>query len=151
MAKVKGICKNFDNCTLADKGEVQEVESTEFRCAECEKELYPVNGSTTTIGDPTSTGGPKLPVIIVVVVVLLGLIGGGYFLLSSNKAKKKAEAERAERAAFVADSLRKAAEEQRIADSINLAQEMEAEAARLAEEEARAEELFERVKQRESE
>lgn len=136
MAKVKGICKNFDNCTLADKGEVQEVESTEFRCAECEKELYPVNGSTTTIGDPTSTGGPKLPVIIVVVVVLLGLIGGGYFLLSSNKAKKKAEAERAERAAFVADSLRKAAEEQRIADSINLAKELEAEAARLAEEEA---------------
>jgi len=136
MAKVKGICKNFDNCTLADKGEVQEVESTEFRCAECEKELYPVNGSTTTIGDPTSTGGPKLPVIIVVVVVLLGLIGGGYFLLSSNKAKKKTEAERAERAAFVADSLRKAAEEQRIADSINLAKELEAEAARLAEEEA---------------
>ena len=135
MAKVKGICKNFDNCTLADKGEVQEVESTEFRCAECEKELYPVNGSTTTIGDPTSTGGPKLPVIVVV-VVLLGLIGGGYFLLSSNKAKKKAEAERAERAAFVADSLRKAAEEQRIADSINLAKELEAEAARLAEEEA---------------
>lgn len=134
MAKVKGICKNFDNCTLADKGEVQEVESTEFRCAECEKELYPVEKT----GGPTGPSGPKLPVIIAVIVLVLGLAGGGYYFINSNKAKKKAEAERAERAAFVADSLRKAAEEQRIADSINLAKELEAEAARLAEEEEAA-------------
>ena len=115
MAKVKGICKNFDNCTLADKGEVQEVESTEFRCAECEKELYPVDGPA--INGPTGKGKSKLPAIIGVAVVLLGFAGGGYYLVSGNQAKKKAEAEKAARAAFVADSLRKAAEEQALEEA----------------------------------
>ena len=136
MAKVKGICKNFDNCTLADKGEVQEVESTEFRCAECEKELYPIDRTDTIKGKNTNggepNGGKKLPVIIGIVVVVIGLIAGGYFLLGGNKTKKQAEAERA---AFVADSLRKVAEQQRIADSIRLAEE-QAEAARMAEAQA---------------
>ena len=43
MAIKKGICKNFDNCSLADNHEIQEVESTEFVCRECGKQLYPID------------------------------------------------------------------------------------------------------------
>ena len=128
MAKIKGICKNFDNCTKADANEVQEVKSTEFVCAECGKPLEEVYGS----GPGTSTdpnGGKKLPLIIGGAVILAGLGAGGYFLTSGNK-DKKAEAERA---AFVADSLRKAAEAQRIADSISFAEaQQKAEEQRIA-------------------
>lgn len=44
MALKKGICKNFDNCPLADSGEIQEVDSTEFVCQDpqCGKPLYEV-------------------------------------------------------------------------------------------------------------
>lgn len=131
MAKIKGICKNFDNCTKADANEVQEVESTEFVCAECGKPLEEVYGS----GPGTSTdpkGRKKLPLIIGGAVILAGLGAGGYFLTSGNK-DKKAEAERMER---IADSLRLAKEaenQQRIADSISFAEaQMKAEQQRIA-------------------
>lgn len=78
MALVKGICKNFGECDLADNKEVQEVEKTNFVCEECGKPLHPVEGK------PTSPGGGgggkgisgKLIGIIAVAVILLG--GGGF-------------------------------------------------------------------------
>ena len=133
MAKIKGICKNFDNCIKADANEVQEVESTEFVCAECGKPLEEVDGPGPGPGTGTGPGTKnKLPLIIGGVAVLAGLGAGGYFLTSGNKAKKAAEAERLER---IADSLRmaKQAEEQRIADSISFAEaQQKAEAQRIA-------------------
>ena len=79
MAKKKGICRNFDNCDLADNHEIQEVESTEFFCEECGKPLYEVTSGK-------GGGGKKklktLPMIIGGVVVLLAIgaaviFGGG--------------------------------------------------------------------------
>lgn len=78
MAKVKGICKNYDNCSLADKDVIQEVESTEFVCAECGKPLYEAGGK-----------GPKPPIppkwlkIAIAVLIIAGLATGGYFLFRS--------------------------------------------------------------------
>lgn len=68
MALKKGVCKNFDNCDLADKNEIQEVESTEFKCSECGKDLHEIQTKTAT-----TTPNKKLLIIIVTVVV----IGGG--------------------------------------------------------------------------
>jgi hypothetical protein len=126
MAEKKGICKNYVNCPLADKEEVQVVDDLNFVCAHCHQPLEPADD-----GGSKKPFDPKKLILICAVVALIGLIVGGYFLISSNKAKKQAEAERA---AFVADSLRQVAEEQRIADSIRLAEEQAAEEARLAEE-----------------
>ncbi len=84
MALKKGICKNFDNCTLAEKPEIQEVDSSEFRCAECGKELYEY------------TEPPKrfpLKLILIIVAALL-LIGGGiwaYFGLIKDRPEKEKE------------------------------------------------------------
>lgn len=84
MALKKGICKNFDNCTLAEKPEIQEVDSSEFRCAECGKELYEY------------TEPPKrfpLKLILIIVAALL-LIGGGiwaYFGLIKDRPPKVEE------------------------------------------------------------
>ena len=48
MALKKGVCKNFDNCDLADKQEIQGVESTEFKCSECGKDLHEIQTKTAT-------------------------------------------------------------------------------------------------------
>ena len=40
MALVKGICKNFGECDLADNKEIQEVDKTNFVCEECGKPLH---------------------------------------------------------------------------------------------------------------
>lgn len=66
MALKKGICKNFENCTLADNEEIQEVDSSEFRCTECGKELHEIKS------DPD--GSSKRWIIIVIAAIIL--IGG---------------------------------------------------------------------------
>ena len=50
MAIKKGICKNFDNCSLADNNEIQEVDSTEFKCQECGKDLHELENVKVTPG-----------------------------------------------------------------------------------------------------
>lgn len=80
MALKKGVCKNFENCTLADNQEIQEVESSEFRCTECGKPL----------SEPDSKPPKHFPQwakIIVAVVALAGLITGGFFLFKSCDSK----------------------------------------------------------------
>ncbi len=68
MALKKGVCKNFDNCDKADSNEIQEVESTEFKCAECGKDLHEIGVK------PVTTGGSKKIVAIVAAVVVAAII-----------------------------------------------------------------------------
>lgn len=80
MALKKGICKNFENCTLADNQEIQEVESSEFRCTECGKPLF----------EPDSKPPkhfPKWAKILIAVIALAGLVTGGFFLFRSCDSK----------------------------------------------------------------
>lgn len=83
MAIKKGICKNFDNCSLADNNEIQEVDSTEFKCQECGKDLHELEGKIKTTGG----GNKKLPLIIAAAVVVLGGGAGAYFGLNGKKDK----------------------------------------------------------------
>lgn len=78
MALVKGICKNFGECDLADNKEVQEVDKTNFVCEECGKPLHPVDGGVSGTGD---VKGPnkKLIGIIAAAVLGIGAVGGGIY------------------------------------------------------------------------
>ena len=143
MAKVKGVCHNYDNCDMAADKVVQEVEKTNFVCEECGKPLYPVEDK----------GGAKNPnqkrlitlisLIVGVIVVVGGIVCGIIFGMKNSR--EKAERQRLEAieqarldsiARVEADSLAaiKLAEEQ-AAEAARL----EAEAARLAEEQAKQE------------
>ena len=42
MAKIKGVCHNYEGCDMASEKVVQEVEKSNFVCQECSKPLYPV-------------------------------------------------------------------------------------------------------------
>lgn len=42
MAKIKGVCHNYEGCDMASEKVVQEVEKSNFVCQECGKPLYPV-------------------------------------------------------------------------------------------------------------
>ncbi|MBR5092753.1 MAG: Ig-like domain-containing protein [Bacteroidales bacterium] len=84
MAIKKGICKNFDNCSLADNNEIQEVDSTEFKCQECGKDLHELENVKVT------PGKSKLPLIIAAAVVVLG--GGGAVAYFGLNGSSKAEA-----------------------------------------------------------
>lgn len=81
MAKIKGICKNYDDCDLASEKIVQEADKTNFVCKECGKPLYAVPGNGNTGG-----GGPNkgLLAAIAAAVVLGGGIGG-YFAFSGDE------------------------------------------------------------------
>ena len=76
MMLKKGVCKNFENCTLADNQETQEVDSSEFICAECGKPLYEVKG-------PKPPFPPKWLKLVIAVLIIAGLATGGYFLFRS--------------------------------------------------------------------
>lgn len=89
MALVKGICKNFGECDLADNKEIQEVDKTNFVCEECGKPLYSLdNPNTTKTG---GLGGRKSLIcgVIAGVIVLLGGAGFGIWsYLSDIKPEK---------------------------------------------------------------
>lgn len=149
MAKIKGVCHNYDNCDMAADKVVQEVEKTNFVCEECGKPLYPVEDK----------GGIKNPnqkrlitligLIVGVIIVIAGIACGIIFGVKSsrNKAEQRRiaaiEQARLDSIAKVeADSLAavKLAEEQ-AAEAARLEAEAAAaaEAARLAEEQAKNE------------
>lgn len=46
MAKIKGVCHNYEGCDMASEKVVQEVEKSNFVCQECGKPLYPVKQQT---------------------------------------------------------------------------------------------------------
>lgn len=81
MAKIKGTCRNYDNCDLAAEKVVQEAEKTNFVCSECGKPLYAVSG-----GGNTGGGGPNKGLLAAIAAtVVLGGAVGGYFAFSGDK------------------------------------------------------------------
>ena len=128
MALVKGICKNYGECDLADNKEVQEVDKTNFVCEECGKPLHLPDSTKKTKGKRPNN---KLMIIIAAIVVLLALIGG-FFVLGKGETKPdpestavlpvdsdniKAEQHRADSI----EAAQIAAEQQRIKDSLDAA------------------------------
>ena len=80
MAKVKGICKNIDGCDLAADKVEQEVDSFDFKCKECGKELYPIEEKK------KKKSGLPIPFIIgAAVIALLAIIC--IFLFTGGKPK----------------------------------------------------------------
>ena len=71
MAKVKGICKNIDGCDLAAAKEPQEVDSFDFKCKECGKDLFPYEEK-----GKKKKGGISRFAIIAAAIALLAIIGG---------------------------------------------------------------------------
>ena len=89
MSLVKGICKNFGECDLADNKEVQEVDKTNFVCEECGKPLHPVDGGGGKGPDDPTKRKKKLIVIIASILVILAGAGFGiYSLLGESKIDK---------------------------------------------------------------
>ncbi len=89
MALVKGICKNFGECDLADSKEIQEVDKTNFICEECGKPLHPVDGGVDR--NKTPGNGPNMKLIGIIAAVLIVLAGAGwgvYSLLGGSKIDK---------------------------------------------------------------
>lgn len=85
MAKIKGICKNIDGCDLAADKVIQEVDSFDFKCSECGKELYPLEDKKKK---KKKTGFP-IPAIIAAAVVLLAIIGGVIAFCSGSSEKQQ--------------------------------------------------------------
>lgn len=129
MAKIKGVCHNYDGCDKAAEKIVQEAEKSNFVCEECGKPLYPIKKGPKPAGD-----GKRIATLIAIfggaALVIGGIVYGIVF--GVQKSRENAEAERIEIARQ--DSIRAAeAAEQARLDSIKALEEA-AEAARLAEE-----------------
>lgn len=129
MAKIKGVCHNYDGCDKAADKIVQEAEKSNFVCEECGKPLYPVkDGGKKTPGD-----GKRIGILIAIFGGAALVIGGIVYgiIFGVQKSRENAELERIEAARQ--DSIRaaEAAEAARL-DSI-AAVEAAAEAAAAAE------------------
>ena len=133
MAKIQGVCHNYDGCDKAAGKIVQEAEKSNFVCEECGKPLYPIKKG------PKPTGNGKRIAILIAIFGGAALVIGGIvygIVFGVQKSRENAEAERIEIARQ--DSIRAAeAAEQARLDSIKALEEAE-EAARLAEEAAAA-------------
>jgi len=85
MAKIKGVCKNYDECDLAASKEVQETEKTSFVCSECGKPLYPVKEAT------GSNSGSKTKLIMGAIAAVVVVAGAGvYFGYFNGNGETKA-------------------------------------------------------------
>ena len=135
MAKIKGVCHNYDNCDMAADKVVQEVEKTNFVCEECGKPLYPVEDK----------GGIKNPnqkrlitligLIVGVIIVIAGIACGIIFGVKSSRNKAEQRRIAAIEQAHL-DSIAKVEADSLAA--VKLAEEQAAEAARLEAEAAAA-------------
>ena len=133
MAKIQGVCHNYDGCDKAAGKIVQEAEKSNFVCEECGKPLYPIKKG------PKPTGNGKRIAILIAIFGGAALVIGGIvygIVFGVQKSRENAELELIEAARQ--DSIRaaEAAEAARL-DSIKALEEA-AEAARLAEEAAAA-------------
>ena len=131
MAKIQGVCHNYDGCDKAAGKIVQEAEKSNFVCEECGKPLYPIKKG------PKPTGNGKRIAILIAIFGGAALVIGGIvygIVFGVQKSRENAELELIEAARQ--DSIRaaEAAEAARL-DSIKALEEA-AEAARLAEEAA---------------
>ena len=133
MAKIKGVCHNYDGCDKAAEKIVQEAEKSNFVCEECGKPLYPIKKGPKPAGD-----GKRIATLFAIFGGAALVIGGVVYgiVFGVQKSRENAEAERIEIARQ--DSIRAAeAAEQARLDSIKALEEA-AETARLAEEAAAA-------------
>lgn len=84
MAKIKGVCRNIDECTKAQSREVQDVERTSPLCEECGKELKVTEG---TAPDRTVNGGSGKKKLIAIIAGAIIVLGGGaacYYYFSTQ-------------------------------------------------------------------
>ncbi len=87
MALIKGVCKNFGECDLADNKEIQEVEKSNFVCEECGKPLHAIDGGGHKSGGGKGSSG-KVIALIAGAVAAVGAVGGGiYALLSGDESE----------------------------------------------------------------
>lgn len=82
MALIKGICKNFGECDMADNKEIQEVDKTNFVCEECGKPLHPVDGSGGGSKGSADPSKSKRKFIVIIAAAVLAVAGAGYGIWS---------------------------------------------------------------------
>ncbi|MDY4663994.1 MAG: hypothetical protein SPC28_07320 [Alloprevotella sp.] len=90
MAKIKGVCHNYEGCDMASEKVVQEVEKSNFVCQECGKPLYPVKQQT----QPWWKKHQRELTLGAGVLIIGGGITGGILAFSGDKeepAKEPAE------------------------------------------------------------
>ncbi|MBP3766824.1 MAG: hypothetical protein J6I31_00895 [Prevotella sp.] len=83
MALIKGICKNFGECDLADNKEIQEAEKANFVCEECGKPLHPIGKNSESAS--SGKGGKKLIIATVAGLLAIGLIGGIVYTFEASE------------------------------------------------------------------
>ena len=141
MAKIKGMCRNED-CEMCDQ--IQEAEKSNFKCEKCGKDLIPFGNKTSVSGGGPNK--KLIGIIAGVVVVLLAIIVAVFAFIGGDEgtttppqgsgtdttivekvdsdsiraAQLEAEKQRIEdslREAFVADSIAKAKELEKLKTS----------------------------------
>lgn len=83
MAKIKGVCHNYEGCDMASEKVVQEVEKSNFVCQECGKPLYPVKQQT----QPWWKKHQRELTLGAGVLIIGGGITGGILAFSGDKEK----------------------------------------------------------------
>ena len=83
MAKIKGVCHNYEGCDMASEKVVQEVEKSNFVCQECGKPLYPV----TQQPQPWWQKHQRELTLGAGVLIIGGGVAGGMLAFSGDKEK----------------------------------------------------------------
>jgi hypothetical protein len=83
MTKIKGICKNVDECSLAEDKVVQLAEKSEFICSECGQPLSPADDDNNKGGGPNK----KLLLLIIAAVTLIIIVICAVLFVGGNKEK----------------------------------------------------------------
>lgn len=89
MAKIKGVCHNYEGCDMASEKVVQEVEKSNFVCQECGKPLYAVKQQT----QPWWKKHQRELTLGAGVLIIGGGITGGILAFSGDKEKSAKEPE----------------------------------------------------------
>lgn len=87
MAKIKGVCHNYEGCDMASEKVVQEVEKSNFVCQECGKPLYPVKQQT----QPWWKKHQRELTLGAGVLIIGGGITGGILAFSGDKEEPEKE------------------------------------------------------------
>ena len=87
MAKIKGVCHNYEGCDMASEKVVQEVEKSNFVCQECGKPLYPVKQQP----QPWWKKHQRELTLGAGVLIIGGGITGGILAFSGDKEKPAKE------------------------------------------------------------
>ncbi|MGN1241261.1 MAG: hypothetical protein ACI4T7_02125 [Alloprevotella sp.] len=87
MAKIKGVCHNYEGCDMASEKVVQEVEKSNFVCQECGKPLYAVKQQP----QPWWKKHQRELTLGAGVLIIGGGITGGILAFSGDKEKSAKE------------------------------------------------------------